>query len=209
MKRFIIEAANIVSSIFNPFYLPVLGMVLLLGFSYLSMLSWPYKLQVLITVFFFTVMAPTFFIDFYRRKKGWTQQKMGLKEHRVMPYIISIVCYVVCYLVMTLMRLPIFMCNIVLAALVLQMICGVINLWWKVSTHSAAAGGVTGALAAYSFIFGFNPIWWLCLVILVSGLVGTSRMILRQHTLWQILAGYFIGLFSAFFVIMYAGVGLW
>jgi len=203
MKRFIIEASKIVSSLFNPFYLPVLGMVVLFVFSYLSMLSWPYKLQVLITVLFFTVMLPTFAIDWYRRFKGWTEAEMAKKEHRVIPYTISIISYVICYYIMTVMRIPRFMCNIVLAALVLQMVCGIINLWWKVSTHSAASGGLTGALVAFSMIFGFNPFWWLCLVILLSGLVGTSRMILRQHTLWQIFAGYAIGFVVACGVLLF------
>jgi len=46
----------------------------------------------------------------------------------------------------------------------------------------------------YADIFGFNPVWWLSLAILVSGCVMTSRMVLRQHTLGQVLGGTLIGI---------------
>ena len=59
----------------------------------------------------------------------------------------------------------------------------------------AAPPSLDGAgMVAYAAIFGFNPIWWLSLAILVSGCVMTSRMILRQHTLWQVLGGTLIGI---------------
>ena len=50
-----------------------------------------------------------------------------------------------------------------------------------------------GALVSYSFIFHFNPVWWLCLMILINGMVNSSRMLLRQHTLWQVLGGTLVG----------------
>jgi membrane-associated phospholipid phosphatase len=84
------------------------------------------------------------------------------------------------------------------------MACALINVWWKISTHTAAIGGVAGALIAFSLIFGFNPIWWLCLVIILAGMVGTSRMILRQHSLSQVITGFGIGLVSAFCVLLFA-----
>jgi membrane-associated phospholipid phosphatase len=91
-------------------------------------------------------------------------------------------------------HIPHFLMAIVGISLLIQCTCVTINLWWKVSTHSAGSGGVIGAIIAYAAIFGFNPIWWLSLAILVSGCVMTSRMILRQHTLWQVLGGTLIGI---------------
>ena len=62
---------------------------------------------------------------------------------------------------------------------------------------------MSGALIAFGFVFGFNPVWWLCLSILMSGIIGTARIILRQHTTAQVVAGYFIGVVSAFIAIYY------
>ena len=82
------------------------------------------------------------------------------------------------------------------------MICAIINSWWKISTHTAAIGGVAGGLFAFGEIFAFNPVGWLCLVLIIAGLLGTSRMILRQHTLSQVLSGFGVGLVTAALTIL-------
>ena len=119
-----------------------------------------------------------------------------------MPYVISIVCYFACCYVMALFHIPHFMISILIAALLIQIVCALINTWWKISTHTAAIGGVAGALMAFAFIFMFNPIWWLCLVLVLAGAVGTSRMILRQHTLAQVVTGFVTGWFLAYWTVL-------
>ena len=69
-ERDIIFAAKVISAIFNPFYLPVVGLILLFIFSYLKMLPWNYKLTVITLVYLFTVLLPTFLIYAYRRYQG-------------------------------------------------------------------------------------------------------------------------------------------
>ncbi|MBP1539123.1 MAG: phosphatase PAP2 family protein [Prevotella sp.] len=192
-EKHIILAAKVISIVFTPFYLPLLGLVLLFALSHLSMLPATFKLEVLLLVYVFTALLPTLFIKLYRRMQGWSRIDLGQKERRMVPYIISIACYFTCYYVMNRLQFPRFMSNILMAALMIQLLCAVINIWWKISTHSAAIGGVAGALLAFSAIFIFNPVKWLSLVMIVAGLVGTSRMILRQHTLEQVVAGFAVG----------------
>lgn len=196
-QKQIILAARIVSILFTPFYLPFVGMLLLFLFSYLSMFPWPYKFQVLMMVYLFTILLPTLMIYLYRRYQGWNLIELGHRERRMVPYVISIACYFACIYLMDHQHMPHFMGSIVTAALTVQIICAIINVWWKISTHTAAIGGVGGALFAFANYLGFNPVWWLCVVLLVGGLVGTSRMILRQHSLSQVVGGFWIGFFSA------------
>ena len=96
-----------------------------------------------------------------------------------------------------------FMGSIVVAALTVQMVCALINVWWKISTHTAAIGGVAGAVFIFAEYFAFNPVWWFCLIFLAAGIVGSSRMILRQHTLAQVVAGFWIGFACAAFAILF------
>ena len=96
-----------------------------------------------------------------------------------------------------------FIVIIVVAALFIQAVGLLVNIWWKISTHTAAIGGVTGALMAFAELFSFNPVWCLCLAILLSGVLGTARIILRQHSLGQVVAGFLIGAVCAFFTILY------
>lgn len=201
-EKRIIMAARIVSIAFTPFYLPLLGMIALFVFSYLNMLPASYKITSLLLIYIFTVLLPTYLIHLYRKYHGWSPFQSGMRSRRIIPYSISLLCYFTCFYLMNVLNMPHFMGSILISALIVQVICAMFNVWWKVSTHSAAIGGVTGGLLAFSLVFNFNPTWWLCLVIILAGMVGTSRMILRQHTLPQIIAGYIMGLISALVTIL-------
>lgn len=197
-EKEIIFTAKVLSVLFTPFYLPILGLLILFVFSYLSLLPLTYKLFLLLMFYLFTVFLPTALIRFYRRYQGWTLIELGSRERRAIPYVISIFSYLLCYYIMAATHVPHFMGSILIAALVIQVACAIINLFIKISTHTAAIGGVTGALLAFSVIFSFNPVWWLCIVLLLAGMVGTSRMILRQHSLRQVVLGYLAGVACSF-----------
>ena len=201
-EKDIILTARVMSIVFTPFYLPLVGLIALFTFSYVAMMPWRYKLLVLALVYVFTILLPTVLIHVYRRYQGWTLIELGAKERRMVPYILSILCYFSCYYLMNVLHFPYFMSRILMAALLIQVICALINVWWKISTHTAAIGGVAGALMAFAIIFDFNPVWWLCVVFLIAGLLGTSRIILRQHSLLQVCAGFVVGAVSGFWIIL-------
>lgn len=201
-EKNIIMTARIVSMLLTPFYLSVVGVLAIFVFSYLSTFPWQFKISLVLMVYLFTVLIPTLLIHIYRQYHGWTLIQLGQKERRMMPYAISILCYFGCFYIMNLLHLPHLITSVLVVALVIQVLCAIINVWWKISTHTAGIGGVLGGLIAFSVVLSFNPIWWLCLTIIASGVVGSSRIILRQHTLTQVTAGFFLGLVSAFVTIM-------
>jgi len=192
-ERNLIMAAKALSALFNPFYLPVVGLILLFMFSYLSILPWVYKLLVVALVYVCTVLLPTYLIYLYRRYQGWSLVDLGVRERRLVPYVIGIVCYGLCIYLMRLHHIAHLMTSIVMAALVIQVVCALVNLWWKISTHMAAIGGVVGAVFAFSVLFNYNPVWWISITIVIAGMLGTARMILRQHTLRQVVVGFLVG----------------
>lgn len=201
-EKNIILISRIVSMIFTPFYLPLVGVFILFFFTYLNQMSLSYRLTIIGFVYVFTILLPTLLIHFYRKYQGWSLLELGSRERRMIPYISSILCYFVCFYLLSRYNVASFVGRILIAALVIQMVCATINVWWKVSTHTSAIGGVIGALMAFSFLFNFNPTWWLCFVLVIAGLVGTSRMILLQHSLLQVLTGFGIGIVTAFLIII-------
>ncbi len=200
-EKNIILTARILSMIFTPFYLPLVGLIILFLFSYMSMLPLGYKLFMLMFVYMFTILMPSLLIHLYRRYQGWSLIELGHKERRIVPYIISILCYCGCFFFLVYRQVPRVVSIVLMAALVILMLCALVNVWWKISTHTAAIGGLTGALLSFAERFAFNPTWWLCLVLMIAGMVGTSRMILRQHSLSQVVVGFFVGLLSAYLII--------
>lgn len=195
----IIAVARVFSALFRPAYYPLVGFIILFTLTYMNIFPWMFKLWVLAMVYLFTVLLPTIGTSGYRHLKGWSTHELRHQKKRMVPYAIHLGSYLCCMFIMRSIHLPRFMLAILAVSLMIQSTCLLINLKWKVSMHSAGAGGVTGALIAYAELFGFNPIWWLCGTILLCGLVMSSRTLLRQHTLWQVLAGTLLGVLCGYY----------
>ena len=110
-EKTVILAARIVSLVFTPFSLPLVGLMALFAFSYLSLMPWAFKLQVLTLVYVFTILLPTVLIHLYRRHQGWNLIELGHKERRMVPYVISILCYFFCIYLMDLVHIPFHECH--------------------------------------------------------------------------------------------------
>lgn len=195
-------AAQVVSLVFSPFYLPVVAFVVLFFFSYLNYMPWTFNLAILLMVYTLTVLLPRLGIFAYRKLNGWSRFQLGHRRRRYVPYVLSISCYAALLYLMSSLRMPRFTLAIVAGALAVQVACAIVNSWVKVSTHAAASGGVIGALAAFSVLLNFDPTGWLCLSILLSGMVCSARLILRQHTLTEVGLGVLIGILCGFFCIL-------
>lgn len=197
-NKYLVLTAQVISMMFSPFHMPVVGFFFLLMFSYMSFTPWLYKFFVLVIVYVFTILLPRASIFVYRKINGWSRRRLGLRANRYVPYFISILCYAVLLWLMRSIHMPRFTLGLIAAALVIQLVCTVLNNWLKVSTHAAAAGGMLGALTAFSFIFSFNPTGWFCLLTVLCGAVCSARLILRQHTLLDVAVGVAVGFVCGF-----------
>ena len=197
-------ASRIISGIFNPFIIPFGGFLVLFLFSYLRIMPFQYKLIVLAVVYCFTILMPMLTIFLFQKINGWGIKELSHREKRFIPYILTIMAYVFCLLMMYKLNLPRYMSGIILATVIAMVICIFINLKWKISEHMTGMGGVVGGLIAFSFLFNYNPVWWLCFFILIAGMLGTSRIILKQHTLGQVLSGFVVGVICAVYGILYS-----
>lgn len=193
-EKYLRISAKVLSALFTPFYVPTVGFLILFLFTYLHMLPLTFQLIVLGVVYAFTVLLPMLGIFVYQRINGWNLRHLGDREKRIVPYAMTILSYGCCLVLMYRMGIPRYLSGIIVAALLAMIGCAVVNIWWKISTHMAAIGEFTGGLVSFSIVFYYNPVRWLCLTILLAGALGTARMILRQHTLSQVLVGFAVGL---------------
>ena len=190
-----------ISAIFTPFSIPFLAFLVLFIFSYLRIMPLQYKLIVLGVVYCFTILMPTLTIFIFRKINGFSPEDLVERKKRYVPFILTITSYIFCLFMMHRLNIPWYMTGIILSALVMMIICIIVNLKWKLSEHMAGAGAVIGGLVAFSALFGYNPIWWLCLFILVAGVLGTARIILQHHTLGEVMGGFAVGLVCSLLVL--------
>ena len=120
---------------------------------------------------------------------------MEKSNDRILPLLFSSIFYYLGYLI--LQRLPVFpIYNLFLiASILVQIALMAVSLKWKISAHSAAIGGLIGGVCALSFRLQENPVMTLSLLILIAGIVATSRLILLKHTTSQVYAGFLLGFF--------------
>lgn len=189
------RGSRLMSALFTPFLVPFIAFCLLFFCTYLRILPMQYKLIVLGLVYSFTIFMPMLAIYLFHRINGKTIRELRQRQKRFVPYALTIISYVACLLTMYKLHLPRYLSGIIVAALFCMILCTLINFRWKISTHVASCGMMVGGLLSYSFLFNFNPVWWLSFFILLSGTLGTARIIVRQHTLLEVLAGFVVGLF--------------
>ena len=187
------KIARIISVIFHPVLVPTLGMLLLLhsGF-YFSMLTWEAKRFVLLVVFFSTCILPLLAVSVLAINPRF-DINMSKSTDRIIPLLAASVFYYLGFILLGRVNIfPVFKLFMLASVLVIVALLFV-SFKWKISNHMAALGGLAGVFFAFSFRKGLNPVYSLLIIILVSGLVGTARLILKKHDIWQIIAGYFLG----------------
>ena len=70
------QLSKVVSAATSPLYMPIIGLLALFIFSYLSLLHWQVKLYILIHIVLFTIMLPATLIRIYCRYQGWTKEEL-------------------------------------------------------------------------------------------------------------------------------------
>lgn len=200
-ERTLMKLSKVVSILFTPFAIPFLAFLMLFLVSYLRIMPWQYKLIVLGVVYCFTILMPTLTIFIFGKVNGFTTRELGERRRRYMPFLLTITSYVFCLFMMRRLSIPWYMTGIILSSLLVMAVCIIVNLKWKLSEHMAGAGTVLGGIVAFSALFGYNPVAWLCIFIIVAGILGTARIILGHHTLGEVLGGFVVGLACALVVL--------
>jgi membrane-associated phospholipid phosphatase len=192
-NKILFLTARITSILFHPLLIPTLGFLLLFNSGlYFTLIPLAMKKMVLLVVLLSTCIFPALSIGFLGLSSKF-DLGMNKNSDRVIPLILSSIFYYSGYLVLR--HLPIFpiFSFFLVASILVQIALLLISLKWKISTHSAAIGGLLGGFLALSFLFQENPLLILIALVFISGLVGTSRLILEKHTNLQVYSGFLLG----------------
>jgi membrane-associated phospholipid phosphatase len=202
-NKILTTSARVTSIIFHPLLIPTLGFVLLLNSNfYFALLPWSVKKFMLLTVFLSTCILPALSILILSMSPKF-DLNMEKSTDRILPMLLSSVFYYLGYLVLARVQVyPIYNLFLI-AAILVQISLIVVSLKWKISAHSAGIGGLIGGVSALSFRLQENPVLILSLLIIIAGLVATSRLILIKHTNSQVYAGFTLGFLIIGLVVMF------
>ncbi|MBR6749374.1 MAG: hypothetical protein IKM10_02620 [Bacteroidaceae bacterium] len=194
--------ARICSTIFHPFIIPVAGIFLSLYFSYMRMLGIGYTVNILLMVVLFTIAIPGLGVLMLYKTRRITSVGLVNREERTLPYIIFFCSYILGAVFLWWTNLRGVQLGYFVGGLLAIIIDLIVNRWWKISVHMTAMGGFTGLIFAMSYLqyimyTEYTPLLQ-SIAILGSGALGTSRIILKRHTIGQVCCGFINGFFWVF-----------
>lgn len=195
MNRIIVKTSQIVSDIFSPLLLPTYCMAMAMWITPLQALPERNRMIATLGVLVITGLIPYIFIKVMMRLGRISDAGIADRSERLVPMIVGIICYVVSALYVWYLGGPQWLSLFFVGAAAAAVVSLIITRFWKISAHAAAIGGMVGMLAWFGLVglANVNTMIWLSAVILLSGAVLTSRLILRRHTLAQVAWGFVLG----------------
>lgn len=190
--------SNIISGMFHPLLMVTYGVILALSFTYLAIYPPTMKLLLAGGAFLSTAVVPGGFILMMVKNGAAADMELSDRHERAVPYLIIITSLLVCTFYMYKMMLPFWFLSLLIGACVAMILALLINFYWKISAHTIGIGGLLGGIMGVARIHLLNPYWAFILVIVIAGLVGTSRIFLKRHTPMQVYAGFCLGFMCTF-----------
>ncbi len=141
----------------------------------------------------FGTLIPYLYIFFLFKKNVIDDMHVPNKENRIKPLIVTIVCYVIGYFVLYILKAHIFLRSIFVASIIITIILTAITYFWKISFHTS---WVTFVTITYYVLFGK----WMLTLLLLTILVGWARVKIKRHTILQVILGAAISAIVTLFV---------
>jgi len=198
-------AAKIISYVFHPLMMPVIGLSIIFNTDSYINYAVPQELKqaVIILVGASTFLIPLLISLLLLNRKLINSLEMETQKERVIPYSITIAFYLSTLYMLKQAPIPVIIFNFLVGATLSIIVAFVINIRWKISAHMIGIGGLVGALLCLSILLEIYITPFFILSLLVAGLVGSARLILKAHTPSQVYAGFAIGVICQIVVLYF------
>jgi hypothetical protein len=151
-----------------------------------------------ITLFFLSV-GPLLYIIIGVRLGILSDIDVSRRSQRVGPFIFGIVSATIGWIILSLTHGPRNLQTVMIITVFSGMMMMMITLWWKISMHASSLGGVAAMLTV---LYGAVMLPLFVLLIFVSW----SRVVLRRHTVPQVIAGSLAGIVLSLVILKLRGV---
>ena len=151
-----------------------------------------------ITLFFLS-LGPFIYILIAVRVGKISDVDVSRRTERAGPFLFGISSVLAGWLVLILLHGPENLQTLLFITAVSGIVMMVTTIWWKISIHSSSMGGVATILTAF---YGAVMLPTFLLLILVSW----SRVVLRRHTVSQVIAGSLVSIALTLLILKIRGI---
>lgn len=191
--------AKLISYIFHPLFIPIYVTYYLLYIQpyFFIGLSNADKLKKLMMIVISAGFFPAFTIFLLWRLKFVQSIQLKTQRERIIPYVaVNIFFFWVYYVSRNQVENPTPFIQFLFGVFIASAIALVANSFIKISMHAI---GITGAVLFFIYLAIWSGMvlgFVISIVILLSGLVCTARLLLKEHTFYEIIWGAIIGIIS-------------
>lgn len=195
VNKFIAGLANFLSTALSPLLMPTYGVFLALWVSILCLLPYGRRVAILLVCMGITCIMPLIFLSVLRHFKLVKDLHVNIREQRFIPYMFTALCNAVAAYYLYYCHAPLWFTMFMVGVALTILVMALINLKWKISAHMAGIGGVIALIYQIHVqgLSAFDLLGMLCFSIIVAGLLGSARLVLKRHDIWQVLAGVVVG----------------
>jgi hypothetical protein len=191
---FLDSLAKILSVVFHPLLMLVYGLAIIFSaptlFGYLPV---EIKKLLFLIILVNNVFLPISLLPIFMHRNIISSWTINDRKERTIPLILTTLLYGATSFIIFRYQIPFFLKSYIFSAFFLSLIITVINLWWKISLHSVGAGALMGIVLILSFRMHAPLLDYLILVIVIGGLVLSSRLRLNYHNPSQVWLGFLSG----------------
>lgn len=188
--------AHLFSYIFHPLFIP-LYVCWFLAFvhpSYFSGFSNPGKIRVILLIVLNAVAFPAITILLLKALGFIESIFLRTQRDRIIPYIASMTFFFWAqYALREQPEIPRILVAFMFGVFISSAAALIANIYFKISMHAIAMGGLVGIFFVIMQQNTMLMTWPLSIVILIAGLVCTSRFIVSDHTSKEIYSGLLVG----------------
>ncbi len=204
ISQYIKIASNIISYIYHPLIMPMLGVFIIFNSgTYMSNLIPEAKNLIYTLVFVSTFLFPSLIIPFLIWQKILHTVYAETTKERIIPLLLTLIFYYFGYYIISSNNISTIITAYFLSLVISISLTFLINLKWKISNHMVALGGLVGLVIGISLRLEVNSVFLLVSLLFVSGIVGSARLFLNAHNIYQIASGFFLGLSSVMTTMLY------
>jgi membrane-associated phospholipid phosphatase len=206
---------QIATWLFMPIFMPIYALLLVMYApsqpfnisedNSLFIFSNQNKVAILSNYILFTVIAPIAMYSIFLKLNIIKTIQLDDKKERNMPMILmAIFCFLLFYTFNSIqVILPKYVYGLCLAGGIIIALFSLLNIYFKISLHATGVGILTGFIFAYISEQLFFQLWILIFVLLVSGIVLSSRLYLNKHNPIELISGYFLSFIITFTLNLY------
>lgn len=195
--------AKIISYLLHPLLIPLVGVLIIYNSGLYLPFSHTKAIALLLLVLgISTVLIPLSLIPFFLYQKIISSIEMKDNRERIVPLLFTTIIYYVTYLLLLRLNVTSIIPGFLLAIACTLVVTTIVTYYIKISMHMAGIGGLAGLLVYISLEYYINIIIFLLPVIVLSGILGTVRLILNAHKHSEIYLGWFIGFIGILIVMV-------